>query len=713
MTAEPDQRPAAHVEFPTFRSRGFSWGQMWALMGLTGFAISQPLLAVAGEDTTLFTFAGVSGWGLVAFALIVALVPPLVLWCVVLLAGRADDRLGDIVFVVISALLAGATAIQWAKTIASLEQAWLLAAVGLMATAGFAGALLLARPVALWTRFTAVLPPIAVILLLVASPASDLLRSRSAAPDRSDAADVGGEPLPSVVFVMLDELPLRSILAEDGTIDEIRFPNFAEFADESTWYRDYTVQAAGTIQSVPSILTSQEPMGKLPLWTRHPDSLFSLLAPTHDLVAAEPVTQICGFSNCEIEGAEHDQRGGIRSVLAQMRDVWFDRVSLGPLPEVDLDQFAAAAVPLDPDVDERSGADGGPADRNAEAPGVVVDFIRAMEGSEIPSLAYLHLMLPHQPWMRYPDGRVFQGWTQLELAMDGIEQDEWTRTLLKQAHLFQAEYTDRLLGELLDELRAQDLYDDALVVVTADHGVAFRGEQNLRAASAETMSSIAYVPLMVKSPGQDKGRIDDSNLMGIDLLPTIAAEVGVDIPWEVEGFPVGSPEIVARGTQKEFYDFGADFGRELLDVIEFDTEEHRPTGQGSLIGAIGTDEHSLAALARTVDVDVDVDEWLGAKLEDLDLSPAVERATTRGIGALRREDHEGAPGRVNGLVPEALPGDAVLLAVDGEVQSFSPVHEGGGFLLFIPPEVRARPEAEVQLLRVADGEAALLEVRGT
>src|SRR5690606_16047391 len=40
-----------------------------------------------------------------------------------------------------------------------------------------------------------------------------------------------------VVVLVLDELPLTSILRPDGSIDAARFPRFAELAARSTWFR--------------------------------------------------------------------------------------------------------------------------------------------------------------------------------------------------------------------------------------------------------------------------------------------------------------------------------------------------------------------------------------------------------------------------------------------------------------------------------------------
>ena len=58
-----------------------------------------------------------------------------------------------------------------------------------------------------------------------------------------------------LVMLQLDEFPLASIVATDGTINSDLFPNFARLAEEGTWYRNTLSDSIATTQSVPAILT--------------------------------------------------------------------------------------------------------------------------------------------------------------------------------------------------------------------------------------------------------------------------------------------------------------------------------------------------------------------------------------------------------------------------------------------------------------------------
>jgi hypothetical protein len=118
-----------------------------------------------------------------------------------------------------------------------------------------------------------------------------------------------------------------------------------------------------------------------------------------------------------------------------------------------------------------------------------------------------------------------------------------------QAHLIQLKFTDRLLGHVLDQLDRFDLFDKSLIVLTADHGTSFYW--NSTGLSIEKIREIQagdtmYVPLFIKMPFQSQGNINDKQVETIDIVPTIADILQVDIPWKADGVSVFEAELPTR-----------------------------------------------------------------------------------------------------------------------------------------------------------------------
>ena len=74
-------------------------------------------------------------------------------------------------------------------------------------------------------------------------------------------------------------------------------------------------------------------------------------------------------------------------------------------------------------------------------------------------------------------------------------------------------------------------------MVAGDHGQALSPGAPLRGLAPSQYEQLAWTPMIVKTPHQDEGVIDDSNVWSTDLVPTIADELGVDLPWEADGVP--------------------------------------------------------------------------------------------------------------------------------------------------------------------------------
>jgi hypothetical protein len=156
-------------------------------------------------------------------------------------------------------------------------------------------------------------------------------------------------------------------------------------------------------------------------------------------------------------------------------------------------------------------------------------------------------MLPHFPWQYSESGRKYYPHGAPGLHGDIWGPDAWYVAQGYQRHLLQLAFVDRILGDLVARLRAAGLYDRALVVVTADHGAAFWPEQSRRVPErSEHPEEILRVPLLLKRPGQRTASTDDRFALTIDILPTIAGLLDIDLPWKVDGCALDDPTCPER-----------------------------------------------------------------------------------------------------------------------------------------------------------------------
>jgi arylsulfatase A-like enzyme len=104
-------------------------------------------------------------------------------------------------------------------------------------------------------------------------------------------------------------------------------------------------------------------------------------------------------------------------------------------------------------------------------------------------------------------------------------------------------YMDHEIGRLFTALRDHGLFDEALIVVVADHGE-FLGERGLYSHSYRLDRELTAVPLMIKWPHQEAGETVDELVSQVDLYPTIAAAAGIEVP-DSDGIAFGRGRTTA------------------------------------------------------------------------------------------------------------------------------------------------------------------------
>ena len=107
-----------------------------------------------------------------------------------------------------------------------------------------------------------------------------------------------------------------------------------------------------------------------------------------------------------------------------------------------------------------------------------------------------------------------------------------------------ARFLDAELGRLFEGLRAARVWDDAWIVITADHGEEFR--EHGRFLHTQAYRECLQVPLLMRFGAAGEGR-RDGRLVGLeDVFPTLAARFGGDAPE-----PWGFDLLDARGPARE------------------------------------------------------------------------------------------------------------------------------------------------------------------
>ena len=176
----------------------------------------------------------------------------------------------------------------------------------------------------------------------------------------------------------------------------------------------------------------------------------------------------------------------------------------------------------------------------------VVDRVRTwLEGPgarERPFFLYLHFMDPHDPYMVHP----FNGVGYARVAMPNPPPG-MAKTLLD-TYDGEIVYLDQHIGALVDDLKRRGLYDDTLIVFTADHGEEFHEHGGWWHGTTLYDEQIG-IPLIVKPPrGGAAGRVVDELVTSLDIAPTILRGVGLPPPVAMQGhvLPLDAAPAPAR-----------------------------------------------------------------------------------------------------------------------------------------------------------------------
>lgn len=121
--------------------------------------------------------------------------------------------------------------------------------------------------------------------------------------------------------------------------------------------------------------------------------------------------------------------------------------------------------------------------------------------------------------------------------------------VMKHGYLACVSYVDKLIGDVLNELKRLELEENTIVVFWGDHGWHL-GEHNFW-GKHNTMHLSTRVPLIVKVPGV-KGAKSSSLVETVDIFPTLCELSGISKPAQLQGRSFGP---LLKNPQEKFRDY--------------------------------------------------------------------------------------------------------------------------------------------------------------
>ena len=688
------------------------------LAALSSFAIAQPLLDLLGKYPAFFAAHDSTRWEIVGFAVALVAGPALVLTALETIAGLVRPGARQVLHLVFVAGLATLLALQIGRRAESLPT-WLV--FGLAVAGGLALTFAYAWSTAA-RSFVSILgaaPVLFLALFLLASPTSKLVTGGSA-----KAFSLRGSFRPPIVLIVFDAWPSLNFMTPDSRVDAKRFPNLARLARDGRWYRNASNVHENTVFSVPSILDGRIPRkGTEPIVQDHPNNLFTLLGRSYDMNVAEEATSLCPPGLCHKTNAK---RFGAR--LRQLLDdvgVVYAYLELPVSYRTKLPQITDTWAGF-----RGRGAETKPATRKRGA-GFVIRHLRSgrvgrwrralgrIEAGTRPQLNFVHAFFPHEPRQYLPDGREYQAGGGADSSLEGppsynnrfLTEQGWQRELL------QAQFTDRLVGELIARLERLGTYNQTLIAITADHGESYAvspkpappfvpGKLGFRRAiTPGNAADIASVPIFIKYPrGHGPRGTDTRYIRTIDILPTIADVLGIRLPFTVDGRPLLDRSY---GGHREIYE-GRTFGDPVrIPVATWQRERKQSLERRIRLFGYGDRGPGLFAIGPRPDL-------FGRRVYGAGRAAAqgtfLEPGRFSDVDPSANFSPSYVAGRISGGAPE---GHDLALALNGEIvatgESFADLGPNRLNWAILFPHAKLRPgRNDVRLLQVEGARLSLL-----
>jgi len=180
------------------------------------------------------------------------------------------------------------------------------------------------------------------------------------------------------------------------------------------------------------------------------------------------------------------------------------------------------------------------------------------------------------------------------VMVDDVEMTEEEWDVIRAWYDGAIRYLDDVVGQLVAHLKERDVYEDTLIVMTADHGDNF-GDHGLARHAFCLYDSLLHVPMVIKPPATGDtasvaGRAIDEQVSLVDLHPTFLEAAGAAVP------DYEHSESLLDFEQRRYHDFtfGEYAGFEgSIQRLQRKYPDFDATGFARTIQSVRDDEHKL------------------------------------------------------------------------------------------------------------------------
>jgi hypothetical protein len=675
------------------------------IFALNGFAIAQPVFDLLGDNADFFIARGSQSVDLIVLAMVLVFGLSIVMTGVYALLSVISRRALLLSHQTMVAVLVAIILLPVTKKL-GLADGLVLALAGMMGVL-FSFAYHRLKGLRL---FVSALSPLSLIFasfFVFGSAAKELRQSEQVIANSGTGLSTSDTP---VVVVIFDEFALTALMDAERNIDKTVFPNFHKLSENANWYRNATTVATSTMLAVPGILTGNYPKEFISQsFLNYPDTLFTMLAKSHRMNVFESTTTLCSPELCtDSVKLSKPALLRIKFLLADVSAVYLHILAPASLssnlPVINMTWENYWQL------DEAAGWNrhnyGGRLTQ-------LQYFVDSISKTSPPGLHLVHSNFPHVPYQYLPSGSRYQGEWELpglDFSKDQWGENQWLITQAYQRFLLQAATADLFIGDLLEHLRSIDIYDESMIIITADHGVSFHPNSNRR--DAPPLSNLARdvlpVPLFIKYPHQTDGNISDENVETIDILPSIADVLGVKAGPVMDGRSLlGSEPLRPEKLAFHAYDNFLQFKGNADGEAKYETLKWK---QGIFENAAGLD--GLYKIGKYAELSgASLESLATREVEGLQLSlntPALYTAFDQDDGFI--------PSRISGDIKfnDATQDDWIAISINGIVQAvtqlYSSVGDGLKYSAMVPEQSFLEGNNSVVVLLVSDDENGRLEL---